>query len=116
MSKALIEQLRAQRTGRVEVAPGKNLLVRRPLGVTEMGRYFSAPTPELFIAAVVGWDGITQADLLGAAVGASDPAPFSAELAAEALGDRGDWVGKVGEWLAQAIKAHVEERAAETKN
>lgn len=117
MSKALIEQLRAQRTGRVEVEPGKFLLVRRPLEVTEMWRFFIGEnTQELFIKHVVGWDGVTQADLLGPAVGASDPAVFSRELADETLADKAEWVTQAGAWLANAIKAHIEKRAAEAKN
>lgn len=119
MSRSLVEQLRAQRTGRVEVGgagSGKYLQVRRPLEATEMARFFRHPTPEMFLGQVVGWDGITQADLLGAAVGASDPAPYSPELAAEYLADRGDWLADVGTWLAEAIKAHIDKRAAEAKN
>lgn len=116
MGPSLIEQLRAQRTGRVEVSPGKFLLVRRPLEATEMPRFFREPTPALFIGQVTGWDGITQADLLGAAVGASDPAVYTPELAAEALADHGDWLSKVADWLAHSIQQHIESKAATAKN
>jgi hypothetical protein len=113
----LIEQLRAQRTGRVEVEPGKFLLVRRPLEATEMPRFVrGSATPESFIGQIAGWDGITEADLLGAAVGSSDAAAFTPELAAEVLADRVEWMGKVGEWLVQAITTHLKAREATAKN
>lgn len=116
-SASLIEQLRAQRTGRVEVEPGRVLLVRRPLEVTEMAAFFRGHDPQaLFIRHVVGWEGVTQADLLGAAIGAADPAPFSRELADEVLADKARWVGLAGEWIVEEIKNHIAKRGTETKN
>ena len=114
MSQALINQLRGQRTGRVEVLPGKHLLVIRP-AEAQMPR-FRGMTSELLIGQVIGWDGLTQADLLGASVGSSTPAEFSPELAAEVLADRVEWLGKVSEWLVDAIQAHLEKKAAAAKN
>jgi len=112
----LLEQLRAQRTGRVEVAPGKVLLVRRPLEATEMPLFRGGVEAELVTRQVVGWEGITEADLLGAAVGASSPVPWSAELCAEVLADRSGWLSAAAEWLVQAIRAHLDARGEAAKN
>lgn len=115
MSK-LLTQLRAQRSGKVEVLPGKYLLVRRPLEATDMPRFRGRIDVDLVLEHVTGWENITEADLLGASVGAGSPAEFTPELAAEVLGDRSEWVRLACDWLVDAIKAHLAKREAAEKN
>ena len=65
---------------------------------------------------VTGWDGITLADLLGAAVAPADPAPFDARLWAEVLPDRMDWLTTVASGLMEVIATHQRQRAEAAKN
>lgn len=65
---------------------------------------------------VTGWDGITMADLLGAAIAPADPAPFDARLWAEVLPDRMDWLNTVAAGLMDVIATHQRNRAAAAKN
>lgn len=116
MSDKLIEQLRAQRTGKVEVLPGKGLLVRRPLEATEMPRFRYGITPALVIEFVVGCYGLTEADVLPKGVGADTPLATSPELLAEVLADRPEWVQKACDWLVTAIEKHIAAKGAAEKN
>lgn len=112
---ALIAKLQAARESSVEVATGKRLKVRRPLEA-DMPRFRNGVSVELACECVVGWEGVTEADLLGAAVGASDDVPFDAGVAAETLRDRVDWVEKVSRHVAELITTHIEQRVATAKN
>lgn len=112
----IIQQHRAQRTGRVEVAPGKVLLVRRPAGFTEMAAFHNGIKPEHVIRQVVGWEGITEADLLGESVGSSSAVEWSRALSDEVVSDRISWARKVTEWLANAIVTYIEKSDAIEKN
>lgn len=112
---ALLDKLRAQRESSAEVEPGKAFTVRRPLAA-HMHKLRAGVTPELVCEHVTGWTGITEADLLGAAVGASDPAPFAPELAAEVLCDRPEWLQEVTRKLVEMVNAWFQQREAITKN
>lgn len=112
---ALLDKLRAQREGAAEVAPGKVLTVRRPLAA-HMPELRAGITPELVIRHVTAWSGVTEADLLGAAVGASDPVPFSPELMAEVVLDRPEWLDAVSLKLLSMVNAYFETRGATAKN
>lgn len=112
---SLIDKLRAQRESSVEVEPGRSLTVRRPLAA-EMHKLRSGVTPELVASHVSGWTGVTEADLLGSAVGASDPAPFSAELVAEVLCDRPEWLDAVTGKLVAVVNDWFKQRESVAKN
>lgn len=111
----LLEKLRAQRESSAEVEPGKSFTVRRPLAA-HMHKLRAGVTPELVCEHVTGWAGITEADLLGAAVGASDPAPFAAELASEVLCDHPEWLEEVTRKLVAMVNGWFEQREAIAKN
>lgn len=114
MSQALIAKLRAQREGTVEVEPGVTLRFRRPIdGQMSVMRHLDA---EKVCEQLVGWDGVTEALLLGAAVGSSDPLAFTPELALEVVGDRGEWLVKVSAALVAAVTAFYAQKADAAKN
>lgn len=112
---ALADKLRAQREGRVEVMPGKWVRFLRPPEI-DFGRLRGGVGADHVCEYVIGWDGITEADVLGASIGVNDAAPFSPELWAEYVRDRIDVVGKVAQAIADAISLHLEQRGAIAKN
>ena len=60
---ALLDRLRSAREFTVELAPGKRLRMRRPLAA-QMPRFRGGFSLELMAEHVVGWEGLTEADLL----------------------------------------------------
>ena len=111
----LIQRLREQRESWVEVSAGKRVKIRRP-AEAHMVRLQHGITADILREHVVGWEGITEADLLGAAVGSSDPAPFSADLFVEIAQDRTEWLRRVEEEIVSAVMRHLEAREAAAKN
>jgi hypothetical protein len=119
----LITQLRAQRQTWVDLAPGKRVQIIRP-AESEIGDFFRVTNGDRSMVCgldqvakfVTGWDGITEADLLGAAVGASDAVPFDAALWAEVVADRSDWLKLVAAALLDAIVRHFDQKAEAEKN
>lgn len=125
MSEALITQMRAARRLAVDLAPGKRVYLLRPLETQfsaymrtagEGGKVHISCTVAQVQALAVDWQGITEADLLGAAVGASDPAPFSVALWAEAVADRMDWAQACSQAVVQGISAFIDRTEADRKN
>jgi hypothetical protein len=103
--------LRAQREGRVEVEPGKFVRFLRP-AETEFVRVIGGVTADHVCEYVCGWDGFSEADLLGA----NEPATFSADAWAEYARDRVEVVSKVAQAIADAITLHLQQRSAAGKN
>lgn len=119
----LITQLRAQRQSWVDLAPGKRVQIIRP-AESEIGEFLRnedgarAMVAELAQVCkfATGWEGITEADLLGAGVGSSDAVPFAADLWAEVVADRSDWLKAVAAALLDSIVKHFEAKAQAEKN
>lgn len=120
-SKSLAQRLRERREFWVPVGEGKRVKVLRPreaefvefLGAD--GRTMAAGLDQVR-KYVVGWEGITEADLLGPQVGASDPAPFSPELWEEVVSDSLAWLQPVARSLLQSIADHRFSLAEAEKN
>lgn len=100
-AKTLIAKALEQREAWVDLGDGKRVAVRRP-PEAEFPELRSA-TPERFLRCVVKWEGFTEADILGAAVGAADPVPFNAELWMVLALDRVAWVSAVVEKVVAQI-------------
>lgn len=122
MSDALIRQLREARQSWVEVEPGRRVQITRPpdASLHELTLRPGENNIECMLRCVckyvVGWDGITEADLLGAAVGGSDAAQFSAALWADVVADRRHWITTVMAKLIAVINAHDAAKEAAAKN
>lgn len=119
----LINQLRAQRQSWVDLEPGKRVQIMRPpeseIGAflrVENGRKSMMADLDQVVKFTTGWEGITEADLLGASVGASDAVPFDPALWAEVVADRGDWLKAVAQALLDAIVKHFDAKAQAEKN
>lgn len=115
--KDLIKQLREQRMQWVELEPGKEVRIIRPTEtdlVTNLAKGSSISMGfEEAAKYVVDWRGITEADLLGAAVGSSDAVPFSAALWAEVASDKLDWVNTV---VQAIVKVLVDRKATQDQD
>ncbi|MCW7542018.1 hypothetical protein OOT46_29915 [Aquabacterium sp. A7-Y] len=105
----LIRKLRAQRESWVPVAEGKRVRIIRP-PEAEMVRFIADKGMKVEVEHVrdyvTGWSGITEADLLGEAVGSSDEVPFDTELWAEVVADRLAWHKTIATELLRVIAEH----------
>lgn len=125
---SLIARVLAQRDSWLtlrEAAEGKPALrvqLRRP-PEGEFHRFSGRPgvsrsqqMAELVPAYTVGWEGFTEAELLGPAVGASSPVPFDAELWAVVLLDNLEWLGACANHLTGLVSQYLAARETATKN
>ena len=119
-SEALLRQFREQRMAWLDVAEGKRLRLIRP-NEEQMGRGIVVGGAisighEEAKRFVVDWSGYTQADFLGAAVGSSDPLPFSPELWAEYVADNTELYKLVAQKLLDMCLEHISARVQDRKN
>lgn len=111
----LVARILAKREHWVDLEPGKRVRIRRP-AESAIGGLRGGMTVEQIAATAVGWDGFTEADLVGASQGSNSVVAFDADLWATVLADRMDWAGIVAEKLVESITAHLEAREAARKN
>ena len=112
---ALIARMEEQRTRWATLPDGKRVQFRRPLE-TELSKFRSGVDIEHLCEYVCGWDGFTEADLLGPAIGASDAVAFTPKLWARLVRDRIDYVQPVAQAMVAAITEHLASKAATAKN
>lgn len=119
-SEQLIRQLREKRMSWVDLPDGKAVRIIRP------------PEREIFInlykdkSVLVGfdeacrytvdWRGFTEADVLGAAVGAADAVPFTPELWAALAADNIQWAQAVQQALLDVVMAYLKSTQGDAKN
>ena len=121
MTAQLIKRLREQRMQWVDLdLPGKRVRLIRPTEI-EIGLHFiKGGSVSVGVEEVerftVDWEGFTEADLLGAAVGSSDPVPFSQALWAEVISDRAGWVRQLATELLDIVVKHGAEKKVDAKN
>lgn len=115
-AQALIRRLLEQRESRVELQPGVFVTVRRPDEAGLPAWLKDSRQADTYLQCVVGWSGMTEAVLLGPAVGGSEPIEFDAQLWLTAARDRGEWIQAISAHLAQQVEAHMSTRALVAKN
>lgn len=111
MSK-LAEKIRKSRETLVEVDKYK-FTVRRPTDL-DMLEFRNGITPRALIQYVIGWDGVTEGDLLRG--GDPHPLAFDPEACAEWLADRPDLFGQLVNRILESYQAHTEALEAARKN
>lgn len=120
---ATLLALRRQRERTVKLGEGKKVTFLRPPEV-EMStllhgdgdtRVWKVDIAEVR-KYVCGWEGFTEADILGASVGSSDPIPFDAELWGELVNDNVVWKVKVAEAILESVVDHINKQDAVAKN
>ena len=115
----IVERLLKARDSWLTVEPGKRLLVRRPddIDIAALASLHDHERKaEWFVARVVGWEGITEADLLGPENAGATPAEFAPELALLVLRDRLEWLGEVSRVALDAHREFKGKRDAATGN
>ncbi len=125
----LIAQIKAQRLSWVELEPAadgraaKRVQITRPpendvasfVSQTPEGLFTLEASAEHVTKYVTGWDGITEADLIGPA-GSSDAAEFHPNLWRIVVEDRLDWMRAIARALLDAILAHRAAKLEDEKN
>lgn len=114
---AIVAKMRSARRLTVEVAPGRRVHLLRPreeqiLAIWKAG----VVTPDDVCAAAEGWEGFTEADLLGPALGSDAVVAFLPETFSEWARDRMDAMTQMAAAIGEAISAHFARRAAAEKN
>lgn len=114
-AQALIARLAEQRRHWADLPGGVRVRFARP-HETEFARFRLGITIEHVCEYVDGWDGVTEAVVLGPSIGSDAPVPFDAALWRELVRDRIDWVPPVAEAIAKAITDHLAAKDATAKN
>lgn len=110
----LVDRLRRQRELKVAIG-AFTFLCRRPTAEEMVGFYRdSTPDSEVARRHVVGWEGVTEDDVVGG--GVKTPLPFDAGLWAEWCADRPDFWPVLSEKLLEAYRLHDEKVKAAGKN
>lgn len=118
----LLQQIRTQRQSWVELAPGKRVRITRPPESALLDFVAPGDTGHLVaelrhvVQYVDEWEGITEADMLGASIASEVPVPFSRTLWAELVADRRAWLRQVAQALLKAINDHELAKDAAEKN
>lgn len=111
----LLAKMDEQRKRWTALPDGKRVQFRRPLE-TELGRFRAGVDVEHLCEYVCGWEGFTEADLLGPAIGSDSKVEFSSALWARLVRDRIDYVHPVAQAMVDAITEHLAIKAATAKN
>ncbi len=125
MSQALLKQVLDARATWAEIEPAtdgnpaKRVKIRRP-SEYDMRHFIKEgglrADPQSVHPYVIGWEGITEADVLGASIGSDAPADFSPELWAVVSEDHMPWLTAVCDAFVRAIVLHFERQAEAAKN
>lgn len=113
--KHLLARMAEQRAQWVEVVEGKSVEYLRPEQVDLPG-VISGFRLEHVIKYVRNWKGFSEADLLGAAIGSSDPIDFDRDLWAAYVRENVDVATKVAEAMAGTVSEYLKRRADTAKN
>lgn len=109
----------ADRQHWVDVGPpeqGRRVRFLRP-EEADFGRFVHAGVTTAHVCEYVnGWQGFTEATFRGAAVGASDELPFSAELWGHYIRDHAEEAAEVARAIVDAITARLQARGLLEKN
>lgn len=109
---SLVDKIRRAREQIVEVG-GYRFTVRRPTDL-EMIEARGEFRPRWGLQFIVGWDGVTEADIIPG--GSPVPVPFDAAVCAEWLTDRPDLLTPLIEAAMRAYVAHVDTLENARKN
>lgn len=113
---ALLARMEAQRASWVELGPGRKVRIVRPPEL-DLVQLVGGVRVEHAQRYVTGWQGFTEASLLGAAHGSADTeVPFDSEVWGAYIADHLDEARVVVDALADRVRAYLEEREAREKN
>lgn len=107
-------RLLAGREASVSLPNGKTVRVRRPPEV-EIPRLLLEGDVADFLACVVGWQGFTEADVLGPEAGTA-PVEFDPALWLDLAKDHTDWCRAVADRVKAMCAEHIQKREAASGN
>ncbi len=110
----MLARMQGQREFTVELPNRRKVRMRRPPEV-DLPRMIGGVFIEHVVEAAVGWD-FTEADLLGAAIGAEDEVPFSRELWREYVADNTPALEACSRRLAEVVSDYLKRKAETAKN
>jgi len=121
MSSQLTARIRKSRELRIELdkprGDGKFTVVAlRPndLEMSELVALSGHQHIRRMLECVVGWEGVTEDDLVGG--GGTDSVPFDARLWVDWAADNGTWWNPIAERLKAAYATHIESLEVAAKN
>ena len=98
----LADKIRKSRESQVQ-AGGFTFTIRRPTDM-DMMEFNRVKKTEFLIKFIVGWEGVTELDLIPG--GDGHPAPFDSEACDEWMADRADLMIPVVNDIVEAYQAH----------
>lgn len=104
---ALHQKLLRAREIRIQAGPSSQyiFIVRRPTPIEREEKFKAANPARGLLSLVVGWEGVTEGDLLPG--GDPHPLPFDADACAEWLADRPDLFSAVVSAVVQAYEDYT---------
>lgn len=112
---SLLSKMAEQRQFWVTLSDGKRVQLRRPTEI-ELPAVIDGIGIEIIAAHACGWDGFTEAVLLGAGIGGSDAVPFDAGLWRAYAADHVDDLQAAASGMAEAVSAYLLKKADVAKN
>lgn len=112
---ALLARMATQREAWADLGGGRRLQYRRPPEV-ELPRMIAGVGLEHVVQYACGWDGFTEADLLGAGIGSSDAVPFHRDLWAAYVADHAEHLQAASTAMAQTVTVYLQRKADVAKN
>ena len=112
---ALLARMATQREAWADLGGGRRLQYRRPPEV-ELPRMIAGVGLEHVVQYACGWDGFTEADLLGAGIGSSDALPFHRDLWAAYVADHAEELQTASTAMAQTVTVYLQRKADVAKN
>lgn len=112
---ALLARMAAQREAWADLGGGKRLKYHRPPEV-ELPRLAAGVGLDQVVQYACGWEGFTEADLLGAAVGSSDAVPFDAQLWRAYVQDHAQALQAAAQAMADTVTQYLQGKADTAKN
>lgn len=111
----LLAKMAEQREFWADLPGGKRIKLRRPPEV-ELPALMHGVKLEHLTEYACGWDGFTEADLLGPAIGKSDPQPFHVDLWDAYMRDHAECVKPAVEALRDSVTDYLKRKAETEKN
>jgi hypothetical protein len=112
---ALLARMAAQRETWATLPDGKRVQLRRP-PETELPEMMGGVGLQHVTDCACGWEGFTEADLLGAGIGGSDAVPFHRDLWAAYVADNAQALQAAAAALAECVTQYLTRKGSTAKN
>lgn len=111
----MLAAMAAQRETWATLEGGKRVQLRRP-PETQLPDLLGGVELKHVVSCACGWEGFTEADLLGAGIGGSDPVPFHTDLWAAYVADNAKALQAAAAALADCVTQYLQRKGDTAKN